>query len=488
MNAQCPLRNILVGFVLVHVILSGVVPPAPAQPAADGPALSRIAFGSCVHQDDPQPVWDAVLKTNPQLFLMIGDNIYNDVVRKGGSKDETMAEKYAKQAKVPGFAELRKRCPLLGTWDDHDYGKNDAGAEYANKKEAQQLFLDFFGVPKESPRRKQEGIYHAEVFGPPDQRVQVILLDTRYFRSPLKKRTGPPLKGIGPYVPNPDRSATMLGEAQWRWLEQQLKVPAKIRILASSIQVVAEDHGWEKWMNLPYERERLYQLLRDTKAAGVVCISGDRHLAELSMMDAGLGYPLYDLTSSGLTQGSPTWRPLETNSHRVATMNMGNNFGVITIDWSAADPIIRLQIRDEAGEVTIQEKIRLSLLQPGVWKSKSALPTGRGPRLASGEKLTPEFIKANLKKEITLEMEVQATGASKKGDLIFLNSATDRMSEDNFTVVLDRKAQESLKKAGVADPRKHFEGKTIRVTGTLSLFQARPQIIVSAADRVSVVP
>ena len=58
-------------------------------------------------------------------------------------------------------------------------------------------------------------------------------------------------------------------------------------------------------MNFPHERERLYKLLRDTRAGGVVLLSGDRHLAELSVTDAGLGYPLFDLTSSGLNQGSP---------------------------------------------------------------------------------------------------------------------------------------------------------------------------------------
>ena len=83
----------------------------------------------------------------------------------------------------------------------------------------------------------------------------------------------------------------MLGEDQWAWLEEQLRTPAEVRLIASSIQVVAEDHGWEKWMNFPHERERLYRLIRETRAEGVVFLSGDRHLAELSMMDGGGGLP-----------------------------------------------------------------------------------------------------------------------------------------------------------------------------------------------------
>src|SRR5262249_8359183 len=176
-------------------------------------------------------------------------------------------------AAVPGWQKLKQTCPVYATWDDHDYGENDAGAEYPRKVESQKLFLDFFGEPADSPRRKREGVYDARVFGPADQRVQVILLDTRYFRGPLKKKAKS-APSEGPYVPNTDKTSTMLGEAQWKWLEEQLRVPARVRLLVSSIQVVAEDHGHEKWANLPHERERLFKLLKDTRAAGVVLLSG----------------------------------------------------------------------------------------------------------------------------------------------------------------------------------------------------------------------
>jgi alkaline phosphatase D len=116
-------------------------------------------------------------------------------------------------------------------------------------------------------------------------------------------------------------------------------------------------------MNFPRERERLFALIRDTGAEGVILLSGDRHLAELSVMDAGIGYPIYDLTSSGLNQAFRGWRPLEVNRHRVATMNWGDNFGVVTIDWDRPDPRIGLQIRDVEGDIRIQLKIDLSTLR-----------------------------------------------------------------------------------------------------------------------------
>ncbi|MDQ3686824.1 MAG: alkaline phosphatase family protein [Acidobacteriota bacterium] len=324
--------------------------------------LTRITFGSCARENQPQPIWDKITNIKPDLFLFIGDNIYADT-----QDMDIMRAKYAKLARIPGYGKLRQSTPILATWDDHDYGANDAGANYPKRAESQQIFLDFFGEPKNSPRRKREGIYDVKLFGSPGKQIQIILLDTRYFRSELKQRS-PVQRALGPYVANDDPTTTMLGERQWKWLEEQLRVPAQIRIITSSIQVVPEDHGWEKWMNFPHERARLFELIRQTQAGGVIFISGDRHLAELSMMDGGVGYPLYDLTSSGLNSASRQWRPLEVNRHRVATMNWGDNFGLITIDWEPSDPQITLQIRDDEGEAYLQRKINLSTIQPGIIK------------------------------------------------------------------------------------------------------------------------
>ena len=337
---------------------------------AGSPPPARIAFGSCANQDKPQPIWDAVVATKPDYFLFLGDNIYAD------TRDmAVMQAKYELLGKQPGYQRLKRTCPILATWDDHDYGANDAGAEYPKKKESQQLFLDFFGVPKGDPRRRQEGVYNAQVFGPTGKQVQVILLDGRYFRSPLQKgyEAGEPGEGRhGPYAPNTDPTTTMLGEAQWRWLEQQLKAPAEVRLICSGIQVVPDEHGSEKWGNFPHERRRLFRLIRDTSAGGVIFLSGDRHLAEMSKLPAdhpeGVGYPLFDVTSSSLNVPSGNFTKSkvrfanEINSYRVGLTYFDTNFGTVLIDWQAADPVIRLQIRDEKGEVVLQQRVKLSEL------------------------------------------------------------------------------------------------------------------------------
>lgn len=328
--------------------------------------LSRIAFGSCCRQDRPAPIWDTIAAQNPERFLFIGDNIYGD------SQDmEVLRAKWKLLTDMPGYQKLKATCPILATWDDHDYGVNDGGLEYPKRKESQQLFLDVFGEPADSPRRKREGVYDASIIGPAGKRVQFILLDTRYHRSPLAKAKEQAEEGEGirgPYGPSEDPQATILGETQWKWLAEELRKPAEVRILASSIQVIAEEHGSEKWGNFPRERERLFKTIKDAKAGGVIMISGDRHLAEISRQDAGVGYPLYDITSSSLnvpsgnfTSTGARWKN-EVNRHRVGLEFFETNFGTITIDWSEADPLLRLQVRDENGKVVLQQRVRLSEL------------------------------------------------------------------------------------------------------------------------------
>lgn len=336
---------------------------------ADDAVLSRIGFGACAKQDQPQPIWEAVVAAKPELFVMLGDNIYGD------TRDMAVLKaKWDLLGAQPGYQKLKATCPVIATWDDHDYGGNDAGVEYPQKKASQQLFLDFFGVPAHDPRRTREGVYGSEVHGPVGQRVQIILLDTRYFRSPLLKtgyvpgEVGEGRRGI--YGPQNDPSTTILGDAQWAWLKEQLLVPAEVRIIASSIQVVPDENGWEIWGNFPHERTRLFQLIRETKASGVVMLSGDRHLAEISRLNPEVvGYPIFDVTSSSLNapSGNKTKAGVrfanEMNRSRVGLTYFDTNSGMILIDWTQADPVLRLQVCDEQGGVVLQQRVKLSELQ-----------------------------------------------------------------------------------------------------------------------------
>lgn len=346
--------------------------PAPA-PAAR-PSIDLIAFGSCARERKPQPIWTEILATDPDLFLFIGDNHYADFWEKNGvmvmepiPNIERLHEAYAAMAAHPGFRRMQRHCPILATWDDHDYGANDAGKDFALREESKQVFLDFYGFRDDAPERRQPGVYHARTFGPEGRRVQVIMLDTRFNRDPLQRAPQQADGRRGRYIPSDDTAATILGEPQWRWLEEQLRQPADLRIIASSIQVVSDQHGHETWGNFPHERRRLYDLIDRADAAGVIFLSGDRHLTEISR-DPGdaarpAPYPMWDFTSSGMNLNpSPVNEP---NDRRVGPVRRETNFGTIRINWAdpAGQTTIDLTAHGDQGQILTRQTIFLNDLR-----------------------------------------------------------------------------------------------------------------------------
>lgn len=345
--------------IAIMLALQWALPSWAGEPVPDL-LVSRIALGSCAKQDRPMPIWSAVSTYKPDVLLMLGDNIYGD------TDDMTvLRQRYELLAADRGFGMIRNTIPIVAVWDDHDYGANDAGHEYPKRRESQEIFLDFFKIPANSVVRKRQGIYRAMVIGPVGRRVQFICLDTRFHRTPLaslprEKR----VKGLGPYVPTDDPSATILGSQQWDWLSGMLQRPAEIRIILSSIQVASTEHGYEHWGNFPAERVKLLQMIRDSEATGIIVVSGDRHSAEISRIPAGddaLPYPLYDLTASSLNQPKRVDDDREPNRHRLGDRFHGANFGTIDIEWGTADdgglPAVTLAIHDVDGKVVRSETI-----------------------------------------------------------------------------------------------------------------------------------
>lgn len=455
------------------MLLCGLLFTAADRASADEP-IKKIAFGSCATQQRACPIWSTIADYQPDWLLLLGDNIYADVVagRLKPATPQRIKEAYDELAQVPAFIRLRNEVPIFATWDDHDYGNNDAGVEWEHKDAAAELFHDFFGTPSDSPLRQQRGIYDAKIVGPPGKRVQVIMLDTRYFRSELEKGTEP-LPGFRakPYVAASGEGVTMLGDAQWKWLAAQLQQPAELRIIGSSIQVLSDDHPFEKWGNMPAERERLFELIRAQEASGVVIISGDRHLGEISVDNDVLSYPLYDVTASGLNQANLQWRMPEPNVRRHSSLPYGNHFGSIEIDWDVEDPVVRLQLRHEDGEIAVQSRVPLSQLQAG--PAIKPRPDGVVSPL--------QALAMNDGDELTVQFNVVAGRVIGDGDRILLNSETDFRSAKNFTVVVNRTALT----AAYADANfESFKGQTIRATGTISLYNGAKQLQVDDAEKL----
>lgn len=326
-------------------LLAAVALGASAAFAEDsGPALQRIAFGSCNRDYKPQPLWKPIRECKPDLWIWLGDNVY-------GRADDLadLSRKYRAEKNKPDYIALREQCRVIGTWDDNDYGVSDGGKENPNKVECQRLLLDFLDEPADSPRRKQAGVYVAYTFGPPGKRVKIILLDGRYHRD------------------GPGRTADMLGKEQWQWLEEQLTgSDADVHLIGSGIQVIASEHPYEKWANFPQSRQRLFDLIAKTGARNVIFLSGDRHLGEISKLnDPHISQPLYDITSSGMTHHAKDnffhSFTHETNKYRCGQNFVDLNFGLIEFNWNVDAPFVTLQIRDVSNAVRCQEKVSLAM-------------------------------------------------------------------------------------------------------------------------------
>ena len=298
----------------------------------------KYGLGSCLDQDLDQPIWAAIEKQNIDGFIFLGDNVYGD--HKSGELDK-LKKAYKKQkTKIPSW--LNKDKKILAIWDDHDYGVNDGGRNYKNKEEAQTLFLDFWNIPNQDARRTRKGIYFEDNQIIEGKNVQIIGLDTRYFRSELEgKKNG--------YLPNNDPLASVLGTEQWKWLDETLaNSKADIVIILSSIQILATNHPYEKWSNFTTDRKKLLKRLDDTlKTKTVVLISGDRHRAGLYQKGG-----LIEITASAFNKGSS--RPVETDPLLIGKTYPEINFGILDIQPSKN--IITLSINDGDG-IELESKI-----------------------------------------------------------------------------------------------------------------------------------
>jgi len=318
-------------------------------------SVTKIAFGSCGYQDEPQPVLALAAEQKPDAFIFLGDNIYGDT-----DDMDTLQAKYNRLGAKDEYKKLESSTKIFATWDDHDFGKNDAGKWYPYKNESKEIFLKFFKEPAESDRRKHDGIFKAEYLKSGDKTIQVILLDVRTFRNNLllydttAKLPREKYFYTPDYIPHTSTDSTLLGAEQWQWLETELAKPADLRLICSGSQFSIEYNGYEAWANFPHEQKRMLELIKKTKANGIIFLTGDVHYAEISKLEEPGLYSIYDVTASGITS---TWDFATLNKNRIEGPVMDNHFGLLTIDWQS-DPVIRMEIIDKYRNSRIEYTIK----------------------------------------------------------------------------------------------------------------------------------
>ena len=304
----------------------------------------KIAFGSCLDQENPQPIWNSIYKEDIDSFVFLGDNVYGDI---SSGKLNKMREAYKLQSKMIPSWLFKKNVEMI--WDDHDFGENDGGSSYPLKQEAQKLYLDFWKIPNDDIRHQRNGIYANKIIYIDNFIINLILLDTRYFRSDLKKTKG--LKPV--YLKNEELNATILGDKQWSWLMEVMKIKSDLTIVATSIQLLPTEHRFEKWSNFPSDHFKLKKLLK-SQSRPIIVISGDRHQGAIYNDEN-----IYEITSSSLnkTISSILRRPKELDKYMLGEMFAGENYGLITINTNKK--IIDLEIKDINGNMVLHKKLNL---------------------------------------------------------------------------------------------------------------------------------
>ena len=278
-----------------------------------------IVFGSCHKVNDPNSdlILTSIANQSPDAFIWLGDMVYG----KDGDP-EHLSKRFDQLKSKPSYQNLLQSTTVYGTWDDHDYGLNNAGRNYQHKDRSRADLFNFLNVPKDNPAYQRNGAYQSYDLSP---KVKLILLDNRYFKSEYA-----PKSYNDPY--SPDYEGTILGDQQWNWLENLLKSSAaEVHLIASGIQVLSPNHRFEKWQNYPEEYKRLIELLQTYAIKNPIVLSGDRHMSELSQKDIGYTV-LYDATASGMTEAL-TNNLSESNPYRIGQAIGVNNYGMIALDW-----------------------------------------------------------------------------------------------------------------------------------------------------------
>jgi len=312
---------------------------------------THIAFGSCLHQEHPMPIMTTIKKQDPDLFISLGDFIYTKF--EDGLEIETSRAYSRQRANMRG---LGWDIPTLAIWDDGDYGINDGDRTYPYKSKSKELFLDFWGVPEDDPRRNQEGLYFESLISSDDgsKVIQVLVLDVRSFKSPWRKSNGK--DPVVRYLPDDDPVKTMLGEKQWRWLIHSVKENVDLRIIVSPLQFLAAGHYWESWSMFPRERMKLLKWIQKTnRVSPTIVISGDRHRGAFYKKDFKNGPDLFELTSSALNR--PAIERDEPGPLRRNKLYVQENYGWIEADWKRSR--LKMQLRGLEGEIIYQEMFSL---------------------------------------------------------------------------------------------------------------------------------
>jgi len=245
---------------------------------------------------------------------------------------------------------LAEVTPVLGIWDDHDFGPNDSDGRFENKPTSIAVFRRVW-AQRDYGTEDVIGIFSTVRLGP----VEIFLLDGRYDR----------IEGV-----------QVLGQPQRDGLFERLKASdAPVKLLVSGSQMLPEaagQLGWECWRrDAPAELDLILSFLGQHDIKGVVLASGDVPLGYLLheqghlLPDGRVGTEFWELTASPLA--NDTWTETVVSSghpDRYLLKELESlNYGLVDVDLDRTGREIRLILKDECGAVLLDQPIGLDQLR-----------------------------------------------------------------------------------------------------------------------------
>jgi len=290
-------------------------------------------------------MWQQVLSHEPDFLLFIGDSVYADKTSAGFKKQADIVQLWNRHVETRNLLEIFKAKhlkPIFATWDDHDFGLNDGGAEFQFKGESRKVFQAFFPQVSEYSKELTSGPGVSSRLRIAGQ--QFFLLDNRTFRSTKSE------------------SGTHFGGSQEEWVYEGLEEESSPAFLISGDQYFGGYSTFESYERLhPQSFGRFLSRLSQIKAP-VFFLSGDRHLTELMKIERKqLGYETYEFTSSSIHakvfpdswKGMPNFRTIEGESGVY-------NYGLVESTVKSGKLQVRVRSIGPYGRIIFDRKLEVS--------------------------------------------------------------------------------------------------------------------------------
>lgn len=332
-------------------VLARGTPSAPAQTAEPAPAHAKVVFASCAN-DKTHPElasFRSAAAWKPDAAAFLGDTPYID-----STDPAKLALRHKEFRDHPAVAALRAQCGIYSVWDDHDFGANDTDGNLQGKRASRDAFVA--AHPEQSCGTDGEGVWTTFRRGD----VEVWLLDGRWNANTGVDASGRPI---------------LLGEAQWRWLEDGLQAStATFKVLGCGMiwndatRPGKQDY-WGRW---PHERERLFRFLGARRIGGVVLVSGDIHRTRMVRHATRevVGYELTELVTSPAAQ-SPIAAADAPDAGLVFDKAPGQTWLSVETKSAGTDTLLVADFRDERGVSYFQTRLWASHL-----KGEPRMPAG----------------------------------------------------------------------------------------------------------------